>query len=62
MERVLREGAFRDETHIVTGAAEGIGNRMAAALAAHGARVALVDIDRGRLEEVRDEIKNCPRI
>ena len=57
MKRVLREGAFRDQTHIVTGAAQGIGNRVAAALAAHGARVALVDLDRGRLDEARDEIK-----
>ena len=56
MERVLRDGAFAGETHIVTGAAQGIGLRVAAALAAHGARVALVDLDRGRLEAARDEI------
>jgi 3-oxoacyl-[acyl-carrier protein] reductase len=56
MERVLREGAFAGETHIVTGAAQGIGKRVAAALAAHGAHVALVDLDPGRLEAVRDEI------
>jgi len=62
MEGVLREGAFRDETHIVTGAAQGIGNRVAAALAAHGARVALVDLDRGRLQEVRDEIKGFAEV
>ena len=29
MERVLREGAFRGETHTVIGAAQGIGNRVA---------------------------------
>lgn len=57
MECVLREGAFAGETHIVTGAAQGIGLRVAAALAAHGARVALVDLDRGRLEAARDEIR-----
>jgi 3-oxoacyl-[acyl-carrier protein] reductase len=56
MERVLRERAFAGETHIVTGAAQGIGNRVAAALAAHGARVALVDLDPARLEEARAEI------
>jgi 3-oxoacyl-[acyl-carrier protein] reductase len=56
MERVLREGAFAGETHIVTGAAQGIGNRVAAALAAHGARVVLVDLDPGRLEAARDDI------
>jgi NADP-dependent 3-hydroxy acid dehydrogenase YdfG len=32
MERVLREGAFLGETHIVTGAAEGIGHAVATAL------------------------------
>ena len=56
MERVLRDGAFAGETHIVTGAGQGIGNRVAAALAGHGARVVLVDLDRGRLEAVRAEI------
>ena len=56
MELVLRDGAFEGETHIVTGAGQGIGNRIAAALAAHGAQVALVDLDAGRLSEVCDEI------
>ncbi len=57
MELVLRKDAFAGETHIVTGAAQGIGNRVAAVLAAHGARVALVDLDRGKLEEARAEMK-----
>jgi 3-oxoacyl-[acyl-carrier protein] reductase len=56
MERVLREGAFEGETHIVTGAGQGIGNRIAGALALHGAQVALVDLDAGRLEDVAAEI------
>jgi 3-oxoacyl-[acyl-carrier protein] reductase len=56
MQRVLRENAFQGETHIVTGAGQGIGNRVATALALHGAQVVLVDLDPGRLEEVRDEI------
>ncbi len=51
MECVLRDGAFEGETHIVTGAAQGIGCRVAAALAAHGAQVTLVDLDEGRLAE-----------
>ncbi|MDJ0852422.1 MAG: SDR family NAD(P)-dependent oxidoreductase [Myxococcota bacterium] len=56
MERVLREGAFEGETHIVTGASQGIGKQVAAALAVHGARVVLVDLDPGRLAEVQKEI------
>ena len=57
MQRVLREGAFEGESHIVTGAAQGIGQCVAAALAAHGAQVTLVDLDAARLGEVRDEIR-----
>ncbi len=56
MDRVLREGAFAGETHLVTGAAQGIGRRVAEALAIHGALVALVDVDGGRLEEAAKEI------
>jgi 3-oxoacyl-[acyl-carrier protein] reductase len=56
MERVLREDAFRGETHIVTGAAQGIGRCVAEMLAAHGARVALVDLDPARLAEAAAEI------
>lgn len=57
MQRVLRDGAFAGETHIVTGAAQGIGLRVAHALAVHGARVVLVDLDPGRLAAARDEIR-----
>ncbi len=56
MERVLRENAFAGETHIVTGAGQGIGNQVAAQLALHGAQVVLVDLDAGRLEEAKAEI------
>ena len=56
MERLLREGAFEGETHIVTGAAQGIGNAIATALAEHGAQTVLVDLDQGKLEEAADEI------
>jgi 3-oxoacyl-[acyl-carrier protein] reductase len=56
MDRVLREGAFKGETHIVTGAAQGIGLRVAHALALHGARVAMVDLDPGRLAAAREQI------
>jgi len=62
MQRVLRDGAFEGESHIVTGAAQGIGNAVARVLAAHGAQVTLVDLDPGRLALVRDEIakEGCP--
>ncbi len=56
MERVLREGAFAGETHIVSGAGQGIGRQVARALAAHGAAVALVDLDEGRLRETAAQI------
>jgi 3-oxoacyl-[acyl-carrier protein] reductase len=56
VERVLRDGAFEGETHLVTGAGQGIGRCVAAALAAHGARVVLLDLDAGRLREVQREI------
>jgi 3-oxoacyl-[acyl-carrier protein] reductase len=56
MERVLREAAFAGETHIVTGAGQGIGRAVAEMLALHGAAVALVDLDPGRLREAADEI------
>lgn len=59
MERVLREGAFRGETHIVTGAGQGIGKSVAAALAAHGALVVMVDLDAGRLAAARDELRTA---
>lgn len=56
MDAVLREGAFLGETHIVTGSAQGIGQAVAAVLARHGAQVAMVDLDAGRLEEARAEL------
>lgn len=57
MERVLREGAFEGETHVVTGAGQGIGRCVAEALALHGAQLVLVDVDRARLDAARAEIK-----
>lgn len=59
MELVLRDGAFLGETHIVTGAAQGIGFAIAQALALHGAQVAMVDLDRGRLEEAKSRIQRA---
>jgi 3-oxoacyl-[acyl-carrier protein] reductase len=56
MERILREDAFRGETHIVTGAAQGIGFAVASALAVHGAQVVMVDLDPAQLAKSRDAI------
>ncbi|MBW1882508.1 MAG: SDR family oxidoreductase [Deltaproteobacteria bacterium] len=56
MDLILRENAFLGETHIVTGAAQGIGFCVAEALARHGAQVAMVDLDAGRLEEAKSRI------
>ena len=56
MARVLRDGAFTGETHLVTGAAQGIGFAIATMLAEHGAQVVLVDLDEGRLAEAQAQI------
>ncbi len=56
MARVLRDGAFEGETHIVTGAAQGIGNAVATALAEHGAQVVLVDMNADGLAEAAAEM------
>jgi 3-oxoacyl-[acyl-carrier protein] reductase len=56
MERVLRENAFAGETHLVTGAGQGIGRAIAATLALHGASVVMVDLDEGRLKEAAAEV------
>jgi 3-oxoacyl-[acyl-carrier protein] reductase len=59
MDLILRENAFLGETHIVTGAAQGIGFCVAEALARHGAQVAMVDLDAGRLEEAKSRIEEA---
>jgi NAD(P)-dependent dehydrogenase (short-subunit alcohol dehydrogenase family) len=46
-----KSNAAQERFAVVTGAASGIGRATAIALAAEGARVALIDIDAGRLDE-----------
>ncbi|MEM7153730.1 MAG: SDR family NAD(P)-dependent oxidoreductase [Myxococcota bacterium] len=48
---------FKDRIVVITGAGSGIGRATAAAFAKHGARLHLVDIHRGRVEEVGAEIR-----
>lgn len=62
MQPVLREDAFIGQTHIVTGAAQGIGHAVARMLAGHGAHVVMVDLDAGRLDEARAELAGDARV
>jgi len=59
MERWLRDGAFEGQTCIVTGAAQGIGQAVARAFAAHGAQVAIVDLDKGRVAAACDALASA---
>ena len=47
---------LQDRTAVITGASKGLGRAMALALAAEGARIALVSRDREKLNAVADEI------
>jgi 3-oxoacyl-[acyl-carrier protein] reductase len=62
MAKLLRDGAFNGETHIVTGAAQGIGNCVASLLAEHGAQVVLVDLDEGRLKEAQAKLASVASV
>ncbi|NWF92737.1 MAG: SDR family oxidoreductase [Syntrophaceae bacterium] len=48
---------LKNRVAIVTGAARGIGKAIALAFVREGAKVALVDVDQGRLDILKDEIK-----
>jgi 3-oxoacyl-[acyl-carrier protein] reductase len=48
---------LKDRVAIVTGAAKGIGRAVALTLVREGARVALLDIDKGSLEALKNEIE-----
>ena len=47
---------FKDKVAIVTGAANGLGKSTAIKLASEGAKVAIIDIDREKLEQVSNSI------
>jgi len=48
-------GALLQQTALITGAATGLGLAIATRRAAEGVRLALMDINAGRLQEVREE-------
>ena len=48
---------LKDQVAIITGAGRNIGEETAKLLAAEGARIAVVDMDRGRADKVAAEIK-----
>jgi len=48
---------FKDRVVVITGAGSGIGRATALAFARHGAVIHLVDIHRGRVEEVAEEVR-----
>ena len=52
----MRQPLLEGDTALVTGAASGIGRGIARALAAEGAKLALLDIDPSRLEPVAKEL------
>ena len=42
---------LKDKTIVITGAAQGLGQKMAEVLAGQGAKIALVDLDEAKLQE-----------
>ncbi len=42
---------LKDKTIVITGATQGLGQKMAEVLAGQGARIALVDLDEAKLQE-----------
>lgn len=50
--------ALKDGVAVITGAASGIGEELASALAERGAHLALVDVDEGRLSDVATRLNN----
>jgi NADP-dependent 3-hydroxy acid dehydrogenase YdfG len=54
--------SLRDKVVVITGAASGIGRALAVAMAAEGAKLALVDQDVAGLAETRAECASAPAV
>jgi 3-oxoacyl-[acyl-carrier protein] reductase len=50
---------IKNNTFVVTGAAQGLGESISLALAKHGARLALLDVNAERLDQTLDACKNA---
>ena len=57
----MNVGKLQDRVAVVTGAAGGLGAEAARVLAAHGAKIAVVDINNQAAEKVANDINGYPK-